>query len=67
VDIKQDIKSHLLRRVVRMIPEGARLASRLEIVLEGLSSRNRTLIDKRWTIGPGRVLLEEAVPVLSKR
>jgi hypothetical protein len=50
-----------------MVPVRACLTVRLEVILERLGSRNGTLVDKRWSIRPGSVLLEEAMPVLSRR
>ena len=50
--------------VMRVVPESPGLLRCRELIQEGISRGNGTLRNSCWTIGPGRVFLEEAVPML---
>ena len=56
----------VLSGVVRMIPVASSLVADVEIVQEGMTGCDRTLIYKGGTIRPSGTSLEEAVPMLKR-
>ena len=57
----------VLSRQVAVVPEGAGLVRRREVVEEGVVLRDGALVHKRGTVRPVRALLEETVPVLVEK
>ena len=57
----------VLSRQMAVVPEGASLTWRVEVVQERVPGRDRALVNERRSVSPVGAFLEEAVPVLRNR